>query len=232
LDPAILHALTWYLAFVISTACHEAAHAWSAWKLGDDTARRAGLATLNPLPHMQFAPFGMVVVPLLVLVLSQGQRMMGWGQAPYDLRWADQWPKRAALMALAGPATNVLIALLAALTLRSGRAAGWFVNGPGGVLGIAGDNPGWQTALASICSLLLLLNVSLAALNLIPLPPFDGAAVVMLLLPRDIARGYQQRILDPNAQHLGALVVFFLLGNVMWPWFFAAAVWLLHGAAG
>jgi hypothetical protein len=108
----------WYGVFLFSTVAHEAAHAWSALKLGDDTAAKGGQVSLNPWPHVRREPFGMIVVPLLSWFL--GGWMIGWASAPYNPEWAKQYPRRAALMALAGPTANLLLVLAAALLIRVG----------------------------------------------------------------------------------------------------------------
>ncbi len=216
MNPEILAAAMWYIVFVISTTCHEAAHAWTASHYGDDTARRQGLVTLNPLPHIQYAPIGMLLVPLAALALSGGRTLLGWGMAPYSPDWAYRYPKRAALMALAGPAANLLLAVVSGLILREGLAKGWFMPA-GGMLPIGGMLPGWQTMAASLLVTMLLLNSILFVLNLVPIPPFDGGAVVMLFLPEHLARGYQRQLHDPNAQMIGQLVVFWLFAREVAP---------------
>jgi hypothetical protein len=94
--------LQWFLVFIFSTSWHEAAHAWVAHKLGDSTAYEGGQVSLDPTPHIRREPIGMVVVPIISYLI--GGWMIGWASAPYDPRWANQYPRRAALMALAGPA--------------------------------------------------------------------------------------------------------------------------------
>jgi hypothetical protein len=93
--------LIWFVAFLASTTVHEAMHAWAAWKGGDPTAYHGGQVSLSPLPHIRREPIGMVVVPLLTAP-TQGWAM-GWASAPYDPFWAARHPRRAALMAFAGP---------------------------------------------------------------------------------------------------------------------------------
>src|SRR5262249_41234254 len=121
----VFHALVFWLpAFLFSTTVHEAAHAWAALRLGDPTAFRQGQVSLSPWPHVRRSPIGMLVVPVLTS-LTQGWTM-GWASAPYDPRWADRHPRRAALMALAGPLGNLAIALAAFALLRAGLAFGVF----------------------------------------------------------------------------------------------------------
>src|SRR4249920_2382899 len=115
---ALALGVVWYVVFLLSTTCHEAGHALAAKLGGDMTAARGGQVSLNPVPHIRREPFGMVVVPLLSFLA--GGWLVGWASAPYSPAWARQFPRRAALMALAGPATNLLLALVAALFIRVG----------------------------------------------------------------------------------------------------------------
>ena len=101
----------WFVAFLFSTTVHEAMHALAAWRLGDPTAYNGGQVSLSPAPHVAREPVGMLIVPL-VTSLTQGWAI-GWASCPYDPRWAERYPRRAALMAAAGPFGNFLIALVA-----------------------------------------------------------------------------------------------------------------------
>ena len=115
--------LLWYGVFLFSTICHEAAHAWAAMHLGDETAAQGGQVSINPLPHVRREPLGMLVIPLLSLFVNGS--MVGWASAPYNADWARQYPRRAALMALAGPGANLGLALAAALLILAGARAGY-----------------------------------------------------------------------------------------------------------
>ena len=101
----------WYVVFLLSLTCHEAAHAFVAWRGGDPTAYHGGQVSLNPLPHVLREPFGTVLVPLLSFFFMGW--MLGWASAPYDPYWAARNPRRAALMSAAGPIANFLLAALA-----------------------------------------------------------------------------------------------------------------------
>src|SRR6476659_583779 len=107
--------LTWCVAFIFSTTLHEAGHALAALKLGDPTAYEGGQVSLNPWPHIRREPLGMVIVPIASFALNGW--MMGWASAPFDPEWAHRYPKRAALMAAAGPAANLLLVLLSGLAI-------------------------------------------------------------------------------------------------------------------
>src|SRR5215207_5965222 len=124
MDTQLAIGFVWFLAFLFSTTVHEAMHAFVAWKGGDPTAYHGGQVSLSPIPHIRREPFGMLVVPLLTS-LTQGWAI-GWASTPYDPIWAVRHPTRAALMAAAGPAGNLLIALAAFLLIKGGLMAGWF----------------------------------------------------------------------------------------------------------
>src|SRR5262245_12690844 len=179
--------LIWFVAFLLSTTVHEAMHAWAAWRGGDPTAYHGGQVSLSPIPHVRREPIGMLVVPLLT-ALTQGWAI-GWASTPYDPAWEARYPRRAALMAAAGPAANILIALVAFAALKIGILAGLFTApGTAGFENLVA--PVSQSLVPSFLarglSILLMLNVLLAAFNLLPLPPLDGASVLGLVLPGDL----------------------------------------------
>ena len=183
-DPAILAAAPiWYVVFVFSLTCHEAAHAWAAKLGGDDTAYLGGQVTLNPVPHIQRSPFGTVVVPLISYLYAGW--MIGWASAPYDPAWQQKYPHRAAWMALAGPGANFILILLAAFGIKIGLWMGAF--SPPGSIGSITDlvyaaNGGSAGALALCFSILFSWNLLLFLFNLIPVPPRDGHSVVGLVM--------------------------------------------------
>ncbi|HXX16480.1 MAG TPA: site-2 protease family protein [Candidatus Eremiobacteraceae bacterium] len=169
----------YYVVFLFSTTCHEAAHSLVAKLGGDNTAALGGQVSLNPIPHIRRSPYGMVVFPLLSFFLLNGG-MIGFASAPYDPNWARRHPHRSALMALAGPATNFLLMLLGAIGLRVGATLHliqWSSRGPHGFPAV-------------LLYVLFSLNLLLGVFNLLPVPPLDGSSVVMLLMTEDRARGY------------------------------------------
>jgi Zn-dependent protease len=206
----------WYAVFVVSTTFHEAAHAFAALKLGDRTAYLGGQVTVNPLPHIRREPFGMVVVPIVSFLM--GGWMIGWASAPYDVYWATRYPRRAALMALAGPAANLLLAVLAGLLIRAGIAAG-FLEAPerlGSLLTgiVTGTSEGFAANVATILSIAFSLNLILLVFNLLPLPPLDGSAALPLILPARTARRYQELLREPIFALLGLVVAWKLFGTL------------------
>ena len=106
-----------YVVFLLSTTCHEAAHALVAKWGGDTTALEGGQVSLNPWPHIRREPFGMVLMPLIGI--ASGSGLIGWASAPYNPKWAIENPKHAARMSLAGPVANFGLAALAGILMRN-----------------------------------------------------------------------------------------------------------------
>ncbi|MBC8166745.1 MAG: site-2 protease family protein [Bryobacteraceae bacterium] len=182
----------WYVVFLLSTTCHEAAHAWVAKLGGDLTAFHGGQVSLSPLPHIRREPFGMVLFPWLSYI--SGGWMMGWASAPYDPAWSHRHPHRAARMALAGPGANLILALLAGLGVRLGLALGVF-RAPEFVRFahiVQPTSDGLAEAAASLLSILFSLNILLFAFNLLPVPPLDGWSAIGILLPESGARKMEE----------------------------------------
>ena len=195
--------IIWYIVFLFSTTCHEGAHSLAAHLGGDPTAFHGGQASLNPLPHIRRAPFGMVLVPLATYILPP-HWMFGWASAPYDPSWQRQYPRRAAWMALAGPAANFTLALVAALGIRGGMALGYLrmPQSVGFTHITEATGPGAAEFAATFLSILFVLNVLLGTFNLLPVPPLDGHTGVTLLM----SQGAALRFLDwTNRQNFGMI---------------------------
>ncbi len=215
----IVLGVTWFFVFLFSTTLHEAGHALAAWRLGDPTAYHGGQVTLSPFPHMRREPYGMIVVPLLSFVLSKGGWMMGWASAPYDPRWAHSYPRRAAIMAMAGPAANLALVLAAALAVRAGIAMGIY-HPPDhisfqSITGAAG--PGVAAAAIAPLSILFSLNLILFVFNLLPVPPLDGSAAIGIFMTDETARRYQQFLRQPMFSMLGFLIAWWLFNPIFEP---------------
>jgi Zn-dependent protease len=173
----LVEGIGWYLVFLISLVAHEAAHAFTAWKLGDSTAKDGGQVTLNPYPHIRREPVGTVIVPIISYAI--GGWMLGWGSAPYNAEWARRFPLRALLMSFAGPAANLVLVLLSFAAIRAGMAAGIF-DSPQTLYFthmVDAVQPGRMDAVAFLVSVMFSLNLLLFIFNLLPLPPLDGSGI-------------------------------------------------------
>lgn len=150
------------IVLLFSVMVHEVSHGLVALKLGDTTAKDAGRLTLNPLRHLD--PLGSIFLPLFLA--SLGAPVIGWAKpVPYDPRRLKD-PKRAAgLIALAGPASNLVLALI------FGSIARIF-------FGIGGES-----VLLALINFIVVINLALAIFNLIPVPPLDGSGILFSLLP-------------------------------------------------
>ncbi len=220
MDIDLVNVALFYFTLLISLVVHEAAHALFALLGGDRTAYVGGQVSLNPIPHIQREPFGTVIVPLAMLFLSGGKWCMGWAYTPIDAAWAHRHPKRAALMSLAGPMANILLATIAFFVLKTliwTDAALPFEERTEWPLFAAPMEPdGAAYAIAKIASTFLLLNIILALLNLLPWPPLDGSGVLSGL-SRAADRFYSFVKSQPILMIIGLVAVWRILQEIWYP---------------
>jgi Zn-dependent protease len=210
-----LEPVVWLIVFVISVTTHEAAHALAAYLGGDDTAYLGGQVSLNPIPHMQREPFGMVLIPLIT-TFSNGFPM-GWASTPFDPTWEERHPRRAAWMALAGPGANFALALAAFLFLKLGLELGFFQQFYGPYSHLVTGHEKWIDGMGRFTSMMLVLNTVLCILNLFPMPPLDGASAITLLLPEEQGWRLRQALRQPMFALVGLLAVWYGAGIVIRP---------------
>jgi len=161
-------ATTWILPIIFAVTFHEAAHGFVANRLGDDTAKREGRVTFNPLKHID--PFGTVLLPA-VLFISSGF-LFGYAKpVPVNFGRLNHPRRDTVLVALAGPGTNVLLAIVSSLLFYT--------------VGLAPDSSAEWLARNLINSLQI--NAVLCVFNMLPFPPLDGGRVAVGLLPRPLA---------------------------------------------
>jgi Zn-dependent protease len=192
--PPLEQVIPLFLILLFSLSVHEAAHAWTADRLGDPTARQLGRITLNPLAHIDW--IGTVLFPLIALISHVP--LLGWAKpVPVDPRNLRTPRRDFALVAAAGPISNLILAVIAAVMFRimfingGTQAAVWFAQGA-------------------------ILNITLAVFNLIPVPPLDGGNVAMGLLPAGPAHAIAQ--LRPYGfLILYALILLRVLEKILFP---------------
>jgi Zn-dependent protease len=191
LTPAFLvWGFIYYGVFLFSTTCHEASHALVAKWGGDSTAALNGQVTLNPIPHIRREFWGMVVIPIAAFFLMHS--MIGWASAPFDPAWERRYPKRSALMALAGPAANFLLMFVGAAGLH---ILNW--------LQLPGEGLGFVVATLYV---MLKLNLLLGLFNLLPLAPLDGSTGIMIFMSESTAQRYLDWLRESSYARLGLLV--------------------------
>jgi Zn-dependent protease len=167
------------LVLVFSLTVHESAHAWAADRLGDPTARLLGRVSLNPAVHID--PIGTLLFPLLGMIT--GAPLIGWAKPVPVSIWRFARPRRDYLMvAAAGPLSNLALAFVATVALRS-------LLGVGGAAGMPAAGAAVIAPLTSLAWSALQVNVLLAIFNLLPIPPLDGSSVLAGVLPERMAAG-------------------------------------------
>ena len=168
-DMMLYTASTWVLPVVLAVTLHEAAHGFVAYYFGDDTAWRQGRVSLNPLKHVD--PFGTILMPAILLLLH-APFLFGYAKpVPVNFRALRNPRRDMVLVAVAGPATNIALATLAALLFHI----------------VSYSPPAAASWLAQNLKNALIINVVLAVFNMLPLPPLDGGRVAVGLLPNALA---------------------------------------------
>jgi Zn-dependent protease len=188
-DTSIIgHLILYMVVFLFAISAHEAAHAWTSYRYGDDTAYLLGRVTLNPVSHID--PIGTLLIPIVGFIgASAGVfiPLIGWGKpTPVNpLRWRDK-DRANVMVSLAGIIVNTLIAVITFIVLKvlllNGTIDGSFlvgvITGRGG-----GEADGIIEPLTVFLNYSLIMNASLAFFNLLPFPPLDGSKVLDSFLP-------------------------------------------------
>jgi Zn-dependent protease len=180
LNIDLLEVLIVLTVLIASLSVHEAAHAFAADRLGDPTARQLGRLSLNPAVHVD--PIGTLLFPLIAFLTNVP--LIGWAKpVPVNPRFLKHPKRDFALIAAAGPASNLVMAGIGAAALAVARGAA----GPGDIAGGAVTSP-----LLPLFFTFAIVNVLLAVFNMIPVPPLDGGNVLIGLLPEGASRRVEQ----------------------------------------
>ena len=167
----LIRVVIWAVPVLLSVVFHEVAHGWMAYRLGDDTAKKMGRLTLNPIPHID--PMGTVFLPLIMIIL--GGPVFGWAKPvpfnPYNFNRNVDARNGAMWVALAGPVSNLILAFVFSFILVATKKF------------LSGFPPILFFSITQLASALIFINLVLAAVNLIPIPPLDGSKILMRFLP-------------------------------------------------
>lgn len=171
--PSLSIVIPQFIVLVLSLSFHEAAHAWTANRLGDSTARLLGRLTLNPLAHIDW--IGTVAFPLIAML--SGVPLIGWAKpVPVNMSHLREPRRDFALVALAGPVSNLILAGGGAILLRL-------------LAPIVPESAQWSGEAINFLFQIVRLNTLLAVFNMIPVPPLDGGNVLMGVVPERAALG-------------------------------------------
>lgn len=187
-------AIIWFVVFLFSLSFHEAAHAWTSEKFGDDTGRLQGRITLNPIAHID--PIGTIVFPLISMLTTIP--LLGWAK-PVEtnpLLWRDKTKANISVSA-AGPISNFILVVIAFAILKTLVLNGTLVFNPRltSIYNAVVPAPGlaaFMDPLTMFLNVMLMLNLALGIFNLIPVPPLDGSHVLESILPYQMAQAYAQ----------------------------------------
>ncbi len=179
---------------IVSVVAHEVSHGYVADMLGDPTARLAGRLTLNPLKHID--PLGSIVVPILT---SMAGFAFGWAKpVPYNPYNIQNGNKGVAMVAAAGPLTNIFIATIFAVIIKTRALEGFLPN-----------------EIISLLVYIVIINLVLAIFNITPIPPFDGSKILFSLLPYKYRK--VEEFFERNQLLILFIFIFFVWGMIITP---------------
>lgn len=199
------------IILIFSIIIHEISHGYMAERLGDPTARLQGRLTLNPLKHID--PFGSIFVPILTILSSAGHFAFGWAKPvpfnPYNLKNRRSGEL---LIALAGPASNILIALIFGTIIR---------------FGVVSAQSAFAMSFIQLAAYIVVINIALAVFNLVPFPPLDGSKILFAAFPQNQKWNEIRAYIERYSIFLVLILVIFL-----WQYLTPVIPWLFHVFTG
>ncbi len=209
--------LVWYVIFLFSLVFHEASHALVSYRLGDPTAKEGGQVSLNPIPHIQRELFGTVIIPIASYLMAGW--MFGWASIPQDYHWARQNPKKSAWVALAGPASNLALVIVAMVLIRLGYYFDVFY-APDTITFsslVGSGEPGIFDHVATFLSILFSLNLILFIFNLLPLPSFDGVHLIFFIVDDEQIGHILNYIHNPGLSFFSLIIAWNIFDYIFGP---------------
>jgi len=207
----VMRVVIWAVPVLFSIVVHEVSHGWMAYRLGDDTAKKMGRLTLNPFPHID--PMGTVILPLIMIIM--GGPVFGWAKPvpfnPYNFNRNVNIRNGTMWVALAGPGSNLILAFIFSFVFV---AIHQFFSGLPSII---------YFSISQLAQALIFINLVLASLNLIPLPPLDGSKILMRFLPPTYDRYFLM------LERYGFFILIILLATGVFSRLILAPVKFLYG---
>jgi Zn-dependent protease len=200
----LIRVFIWAVPVLFSIVVHEVSHGWMAYRLGDDTAKRMGRLTLNPVPHIDLV--GTVILPLIMIIM--GGPVFGWAKPvpfnPYNFNRNVNVRSGVMWVALAGPVSNLGLAFISSFIFVAVQKF------------LTGLPPLIYFSITQLAQALIFINLVLASINLIPIPPLDGSKILMRFLPPKYSPYFLQ------LERYGFLIIIILLATGV----FSSIVWV------
>ncbi len=190
-----LDGIFYILVLIMSVVIHEFSHGYTAYLLGDNTAKDRGRLTLNPINHLDL--FGSIILPILLYFTTHGSFLVGWAKpVPYNPNNLRNVRKGTFLVSIAGILSNLVIAVIFGLLIRFATVFG---------IPAYSANPMLLSPFYKISSIIVFMNLILAVFNIIPIPPLDGSKILFSIIP------YKYHYIENFLERYGILLLVFFI---------------------